>query len=314
MTTKIELITVKNSQIIIELLSNTFTQEFVKQIKQNQELYAITSFHEIISRSRGPERSWNQERINDLEQLFKTSIRGLNEMGINFPIQEEEIVLADDPQTRTLLNRLHRHFTTSHRSGNTWDFNSTLTFDIPEDNERDFKKLVHDINYAVHETEYYITTEHMKTFKSRYFEYQIIFDRSKPLIDGIIASNTGYDPHNFYFREILPEHEQFYSDKLECDVWVTLQQIQGKSYHVCYFDMDDPTEWDIDTNIIYSGSMSLTNRAVAKDPQITEWLKSYGITPGPKHCGIPVGNIIQGKELVPYLKDNSIIDIVVHEE
>ena len=139
MTTKIELITVKNSQIIIELLSNTFTQEFVKQIKQNQELYAITSFHEIISRSRGPERSWNQERINDLEQLFKTSIRGLNEMGINFPIQEEEIVLADDPQTRTLLNRLHRHFTTSHRSGNTWDFNSTLTFDIPEDNERDFK-------------------------------------------------------------------------------------------------------------------------------------------------------------------------------
>ena len=311
MTTKLELVTINDSRIIIELLSNTFTQGFVKQIKQNRELYAITSFYEIISRA--PGRQWNQERINELEQLFKVSIRALNELGVNFPIQEQEIILNDNSQTRDLLNRLHRHFTTSHRSGNTWKFNSNLTFVVPLGQEKEFKKLVHDINHAVHETEYYITTEHMKTFKSRYPEYQIIFDRSKPLRDDIVAYNTGYDPNNFYFQEILPEDEQFFSDTLEYDVWLTLQQIQGKSYHVCYFDMDDPTEWDIDVNVVYSGSMSLTNRAVAKDPQIIEWLKSYGITPGPKHCGIPVGNIIQGKELVPYLKNNSIIDVIVHE-
>ena len=311
MTTKLELVTINDSRIIIELLSNTFTLGFVKQIKQNRELYAISSFYEIISRA--PGRQWNQERINELEQLFKVSIRALNELGVNFPIQEQEIILNDNSQTRDLLNRLHRHFPTSHRSGNTWKFNSNLTFVVPLGQEKEFKKLVHDINHAVHETEYYITTEHMKTFKSRYPEYQIIFDRSKPLRDDIVAYNTGYDPNNFYFQEILPEDEQFFSDTLEYDVWLTLQQIQGKSYHVCYFDMDDPTEWDIDVNIVYSGSMSLTNRAVAKDPQIIEWLKSYGITPGPKHCGIPVGNIIQGKELVPYLKNNSIIDVIVHE-
>lgn len=312
MPTLLELVTVNKDQIIIELLSNTFTQEFVKQIKQNRELYAITSFREVISR--GPGLPWNQGRIDELERLFKISIRGLNELGVNFPIQEEEIILADDPKTRNLLNRLHRHFTTSHRSGNTWTFNSNTNFVVPEDCIKDFKKLVHDINYAVHETEYYITTEHMKTFKSRYSEYQVIFDRSKPLRDDIIAYNTGYDPHNFYFQEVLTEHKQFFSDTLEYDVWLTLQQIQGKSYHVCYFDMDDPREWDIDVNVVYSGSLALTNRAVAKDPQITEWLTSYGITPGPEQCGIPVGNIIQGKELVKLLKNNAIIDIIVHEE
>jgi hypothetical protein len=312
MAVGLELVTrSNNSNIVIELLSNNFIHDFVNQLKRNHELYSINSFKETIRpKSVVP---WNQKTIDQLTEVFKTTIRDLNALGVSFPVTENEIIIANDVYTRDLLNRLHRHFTTSHNSGNTWQYGTDLNFVVPESKSAEWKKLIHDINHAVHETEVYIMTEHIQTFKSLYFEYQIIFDRSSPKLNDMVSVVTGYDPNGGYFQELKQEHKQYFSDTLEYDVWLTLDQVQGKNYHRCYFEMDDPREWDIDTHVVYSGSLSLTDRAVAKDPQITKWLKSYGIDPGPDHCGMPIGNIVEGKEIVPALRDQSIIDIIIHE-
>jgi hypothetical protein len=209
------------------------------------------------------------------------------------------------------LNRLHRYFTTGNNSKTTWNFKSTHTFSVPDESSEGFHELVHNINYAVHKVEGFVTSPHIRNFKSWYREYQIIFDRSKPKVDYIEPTVTGYENRHLYFNSIEENHHQYFSTSSEYDVWLTLTQVHGKSYHVCYFDMDDPTEYDIESNQFYSGSFTLTDRSIARDPQIQNWLRANGIEPGPSQCGIPIGNIVQGKELLDILPEHAILKVVI---
>ena len=308
MPTQLKLITRQGVPIVIELLDNPFITDFVRHFKKNLALFNISSQKMSIPPSVG---SFSQERINQLEQDFIDSINALNAIGVNFPIAVEEIYLSIDSYGRDLLNRLHRHFTTSLRSVShseskfIWQDETDLIFTLSDANRAEFVKQVHKINDTVHTAEIMYGNERKTNFP-RYHEYNVSFDSWSPK-----------DPNNNvqvgFFTKIKDEHKQYFSNELKYDVWLPLHQILGKNYWAAYFDEDDPTHWDIDINVAYTGSFAITDRAAIKDPAIVNWLKSYGITPGPEHCGMPLGNIIKGQEIVTKLVHNDILDIVLYE-
>ena len=311
MTIQATIYTNLNSNIVIKFLDNPFINDFIKQLKRINELCNITVWHETVPYKRKIE--WDQEYISSREEKLRTAVRGLNSLGLNFPIQESSIALTQSEDSRKLLNKLHRYFTTSHRSVSygenifTWEDGTEFTFNLNGKNEyEEFKKHVHHINDAVHESEPYYINNRLRDFNFETVEHHIYFDRDS-------QKNPLVNPEPEYFKNIKDEHFQYFSDDLSYDVWLPLFQIQGKNYWVAYLDEDDPRCWDVTTNVIYSGSFSFTNREITKHPHIVSWFKSYGIEPNPLTCGMPLGNVISGKEIIPNLQTENILRIEINE-
>jgi len=304
----VQILTKSNQNIKIRLLDNPFIDDFVQQLDFVNRHFNVCSYKQDIPYRAKP---WNQKDINKQIEIIVDAITNLNDMGLNFPIPTIEIIcefLEPDDTSRQLLNRLHRHFTTAHRSFShgepvlTWEDNTPHTFDRPNDIER-FTHYVHEINTAVHAAELYFNNDRIRNFKTRY-ECQIQFNSSEPI-------DPNNDPQDRYLIDIKQDHFQYFSDQPKFDVWLPLTQIQGKDYWRAYFDCDDPTKWDISTNVQYSGCMAITDRSTIRDPAILEYLKSYGITPGPLQYGMPLGNIIEGKEYVQSLNNNGIRCVII---
>ena len=301
----VQLLTKRDQTIKIQLLDNPFIDDFIQQLDFVNRHFNVCSYKQDI-----PYRAklWNQSNIDKQAEIIINAIANLNDMGLNFPIPESQIILENNTISRQLLNRLHRHFTTAHRSFShgepilTWEDNTPHTFNRPSDVKR-FTHYVHEINSAVHAAEAYFDNDRIRNFKIRY-EYQIQFNSWEPI-------DPDNDSQDKFLVDIKQDHFQYFSDQLFYDVWLPLTQIQGKDYWRAYFDYDDPTKWDITTNIQYSGSMAITDRSAIRDPAILEYLKSYGITPGPLQCGMPLGNIIEGKEYVQSLDNNGIKCVII---
>jgi hypothetical protein len=187
----------------------------------------------------------------------------------------------------------------------TWLDGSEYTFNLNQADYPVFSKLVHNINTVVHQMEVYYMNDRIKSFNKKH-EYQVLFNSSKPL-------DPANDPQRLYMKQIKEEHFQYFSDQLTYDVWLPLHEIQGKNYWVAYFDMDDPRPWDVSTNVVYSGGFAIGDRSAIRDPAILEYLQSYGITPGPRQCGMPLGHVIQGKELIETMPEGFITEVTVHE-
>jgi hypothetical protein len=302
MTTQVELITTSNQSIIFEFIENDFTEEFIEHFRFVKETFQLKTFKERIPYGRF---KWDPDLIKFNQDKIIAAVNILNDLDLNFPIPVEEIKLTNDSAGRQLLNQLHRFFTTSHDSRNCWQYNTPWTFKLQYSDSEEFARQVHNINDAVHAVECYYTNDRVKNFDVKY-EYQLLFDSSNPI-------DPANNPQWRYFQHLDEEYFQYFTDQLEYDIWLPLHQIQGKNYWICYFDEDDPTHWDVSTNIIYSGSIAIGDRSAARDPKILSWLESYGITPGPMHCGMPLGKIITGRDLVPALDEGSIKDIIINE-
>jgi len=300
----IQVLTKQDQTIKIKLLDNPFIEDFVKQLAFVNENFKVCSYNQSIPNM--PHPVWDSNDIENQVQIIRSAINTINDTGVAFPIASEDVVINNDEQSRQLLNHLHRHFTTSHRSISheeeicTWGDGST--FYKPE-NHYTLTGAIHEINTAVHNIETYFNNSRIKRFK-KYYELQIQFNSWEPKDPSSNAVNR-------YLVDIKDEHYQYFSDQLVYDVWLPLSQIQGKDYWRAYFDYDDPTEWDISTNVQYSGCMAIADRSAAKYPVILDYLKSYGITPGPLQCGMPLGNIIEGKEHLSSLRDNGIKCVII---
>ena len=302
----VQILTKSNQNIKIRLLDNPFIDDFVQQLDFINRHYNLYSYIQLI-----PYRSkqWNQEDIDKQVKIITDAISNLNDIGLNFPIPESEIVLENNSDSRQLLNRLHRHFTTANRSFShgepvlTWEDNTKYIFERPNNDVGKFNHYVHAINTAVHATEAYFDNDRIRNFKTRY-EYQVQFNSWEPI-------DPNNDPQDKFLVDIKQDHFQYFSDQLVYDVWLPLTQIQGKDYWRAYFDYDDPTKWDVSTNVQYSGCMAITDRSAIEDPAILEYLKSYSITPGPLQYGMPLGNIIEGKENVKDLINNGIKCVII---
>ena len=299
-----------NNIILIELLNNDFVNEYVIHLKKIKSLY---SFVQYLEKPRSKKNLWNQTHIDQIESEIKNSINGLNAMGLNFPISVDSIRFdPDNHDSRQLLNRLHRHFTTGQRSvgyresTQTWLDNSDLTFELDTGlYYEEFSKLVHNINDMVHRAEIYYLSQTELNFLTPFQEYHVIFNSLTPLDPTI-------DTQTIYFQPIRSEHYQYFSNNPEYDVWLPSGQIQGKNWWRAYFDSDSPVPWDVSLNIIYSGSFSIGTRIQAKDPNFLSWLKQHDIDPGPLHVGMPLGKIVAGHEFAKNLGiSNSIAEITV---
>lgn len=300
MTTQIDLIINDSQKVVIEFLDNDFTAEFIPHLKNIYHSYEFASHKMFIP----PLRSgWDNNAVESQRQEIIKSVSVLNLMGLHFPVPIENIVFdGNTKETRQLLNRLHRCFTTGNFTRNTWEYNTDSTFCVSAEDQEYFNTLVHNINTAVHRIEFYTTNERVQTFP-KYSEYIVEFISQKP-------KNPNNQP--VFFKDIKEQHFDYFSDKLDYDVWLPLTQIQGKDYWRGYFDYDDPTCWDISTNIVYSGSLALGDRSGAKYQILEDWMRSYGIEPGPRQCGMPLGHIVEGGEYLNSIPDiNAFKDIVI---
>ena len=312
MLTKISCLT-KHSEtpIIFTLIGNDFTDRFLKKLKWVKDMYYINSlndYHPLIN------HPWDSDKIKSFETSIKQSIQWLNDNGYRFPIPVEEIILENNSTSRNLLNRLHRHFTTSHRTVShgeqikTWLDNSPYTFEFNPlvNSYQEFSEAVHNINTQVHNAEQFYLNERMKKVR-RFAECTVCYNSTNPI-------NPANDPQSKYFTPITADDYKYFSDAVEkYDVWLPIGEMQGKNYYRSYFDEDDPTHWDISSNHYYSGSFTFTDRSPMKHPDMIDYLKSYGIEPGPLTVGIPLGNVIQGKELLQYFDVNDVIKVDVIE-
>ena len=310
MTSQIIIKTQDNKELVLEFLDNPFVAEFILHLKKIKDLFVLNFYRERIPTQRSSVLA--TETKQQLELRLINAIYALNAMGLNFPVPVEEIKLGTSLDTQHLLNRLHRHFTTGHRSVSfvesttTWLDNSSHTFKLDPTKFKEFSYHVHEINSAVHESARYIVNDRQLNFTPRY-EYQFLFESNQP-------KDPNNNPQEIYFQKIKPEHFQYFTDQLKYDVWLPLCQIQGKNYWESYFDYDDPTHWDVSTNIVYSGSFAVGDRSAIRDPVILEYLRSHGIEPGPLHCGMPLGKVVSGKEILPTLTLNqrTISQIVIN--
>jgi len=292
--------------IQFKLLQNAFVDEWLEHHKKINNIYDFDQFYYQFPQNK---INFDLLKVKKNEKELQNTIIELNKLGVNFPISPDAVVLKNDSESRKMLNKLHRHFTTGHRTISQreeryhWLENSELTYELAPEQYNLFSTLVHRINDLVHETEIYLKNERLETFTKKYHEYCVIYTSNGKTIHG----------DGSYFRDIKSEHYKFFSDDLSYDLWLPLTQIQGKNYVIAYFDYDDPTHWDISTNIMYSGSFAFGNHGYTKEPAIENWLQSFDITPGPLTCGMPLGKSISGMEFFNSLNKNKIVGISINE-
>lgn len=295
--------------IIFTLIGNNFTDRFLKKLKWVKEIYHFESANDYYQ-LRPPQ--WNPEKIKQFESSIQESVQWLNDNGYRFPIPLNEIILENNSVSRSLLNKLHRHFTTGHRTVSqrepvkTWLENSGYTFEFDHSKScyQDFSQAVHNINTQVHYAEQFYVTERMNTFP-KVVECNVMFNSVRPI-------DPANGPQMDYFTTITQDDYQYFSDDTDSyDVWLPLGEMQGKNYYRAYFDQDEPTHWDIFTNHYYSGSFTFADRGLMKHPDMVAYLERYGITPGPLTTGIPLGKITQGKELLKHFDINDISDVII---
>jgi hypothetical protein len=217
-----------------------------------------------------------------------------------------------------------------------WQYDTDYYFNLPtkEEDLKIFFESLHGVNYAVHDIELYYTNDRIDRFRpgkedkiTR--EYQIEL-KMLPSPSEYLGNNKYMEPDDKlnhmsslnvqdiiqnYFKKFETEDYQYFSDNLSYDVWVPLYQIQGKDYIRAFFEYDDPTCWDIHAaSVFYTGSFSIGDRSMIKHPEVLEYMRSFGMDPGPFECGMPLGNVIEGKDLVPSLKENIVKELITYKE
>ena len=260
---------------------------------------------------------------------------------IKFPIEVKDIkwLPRKHLENQKLLNKLHRYFTTFGHSQGKFDYNGlswcswhmvrediyfyieTTTSNSslgrayatpPKDGihkdimyidpspEFKWMELLNDktqnINDAVHTLERWCANPQKKKMQreSKYREYALEF---MPKV-----------PYPFSAQD-----RKFLSYTANCDVWLGMNQILGKSYPVAYADHDDPSNWDIWEGTQWSASFSIGDRNFAGWIPFVNWMKKHGIDAVP--YGMPLGKIIEGKKYVKTMgHGNEVKTILLYEE
>jgi hypothetical protein len=99
----------------------------------------------------------------------------------------------------------------------------------------------------------------------------------------------------------VPEDHEYFSDSKEFDVWVG-KDILGKDHITAYYDHDDASEWDVTPIVGYSGKIALdvsdmTRSDLVRSDPFRAWLDECDVPYSPAMCGMPVGTIVEGKDI-----------------
>ena len=313
MTSSIDIITSPGT-IHIELLDNPFVKKWTEHFCNMQKAYDIdyrAFTHPVYNIIKT-----NQEILKDLENLRNIIIK-LRDMDTNFPFDPWKIayekIFPDTDVGQHMLNEIHRYFTTAGRTLNEYedlgilnsghwsdDFDSKFTFD--KENEEEVRHTHALVNDYVHELDQGLLTSRKDTdFKNQAVNLQFEFGSQKK--DCRFDSGT--------WVSIAEEDYKYADDKLDIDVWVG-NDILGKDYIEAYYDHDDPTQWDVTPIDGHSGKFKInvasqwyekdstdsTLQQLVKSNNFQNWLKEHNVKYTPEMCGIPLGRITDGKELV----------------
>jgi len=293
-----------NGLVRVQILNNDFTDQFIGMFAEMLNLFPIKYRRVSYGHCSLPDKNF----IKSQAEKLITVIDELNQMGTNFPYTVDiDLMLRADGSSQDLMNKLHRAFTTAHKCQYAgaplhWNdrFPSDFTVKSPEDEQR-MLYLTDQINSLVHWTEIY-----MKTDRKDY-NYDNLIRQLEIRLDSYI--NDGTRMIKDWFKHIEPEHYQYYSDSNEFDVWVG-KDILGKDYLVAYYEHDDPSEWDVDHVIGYSGKLAIDSKFirrsdVVKSADYLAWLDQHGVKYNNAMCGMPVGTIIEGRDIMDQLIDNT---------
>jgi hypothetical protein len=309
-------------KVKIKLLDNKFTQKYIPFLKVMFDTF------EKEYRS-GPALGYIRTIkpaviVEETKRLIE-SIDELNAMGYNFPYSvKPDSFTKCDLEGQLLLNKLHRSFTTAQRDYynnppkfltlyfTLWNDKFDSNFVVqPEDIDR-LLYLTEIINDAVHSIEHYIITPR-KTNDFNQIPKQL---EIRALVINDIAlehkDKGRYESLSGWFKNYTKEDYELFSDSDEYDVWVG-RDILGKDFIHAFYDHDDPTCWDVTGQLGYSGKIAidmspLTKTNIIKSEKFKQWLDEYNIPYSTKMGGMPLGTVIEGKDLLQKIYKGEILE------
>lgn len=284
----------QNQLVLVNLLDNPFVQKWAVHLKQILGTYQ----HEQFYSSYPFIRTTNQDQVYEHATHLQDAVAQLKQLNVGFPGNFDKAQLKSlDLELQQTLNQLHRYFTWCNRDdigkNKFWEADCPVTGSQDRETQRKINELTHRINIEVHKIEAYVTTPHKVALKANsYTELLVEFDtQPNPTISSEMVPNA--------WNYIQPEDFQYLSNDPKYDLWLP-NQILGKPYNIAFYDHDNPNEWDVTHPIGYSGNFVVGvvgNKAQhMTEPMFVEWLRSHGIEPGPTTCGMPLGQIVSGRE------------------
>jgi hypothetical protein len=293
----------------IEVVKNPFTDKYIEHIKLMFSKFPSAS---VVKTYGAIMINTPDNFVHEQIQRLTDTIDELNELGTNFPYKvEPELIFLRNTKTQWYLNDLHRAFTTAHRSlyegGDMyyWSDKFESKFNLDKLHHDRFLYLIDQINDMVHATELYVKTER-KTNNPANLACQAE-------VSADTFSNNGTRLIKEYFFNIEPEDYKYFSDSNEYDVWVGTN-ILGKDYLIAYYEHDDAGAWDVTHVLGYSCKIAIdistiTRASIMKTDNFQQWLAEGNVNYTPAMCGMPVGQVINGKEfLATYMKQNRTTD------
>jgi hypothetical protein len=208
---------------------------------------------------------------------------------------------------------MHRAFTNSFRCESfslpySWHSDDRDKFSVSPEHKKLFLDHSANINTAVHNLEMYMISDHKRAASTTpCSRFSLYFDAYNVSTDSQILAREAA-------KVIQPADVEFYSDSTEYDVWVG-KDILGKDYMTGFLENDDPAEWDITEILYYTGRMEIdltpytfVNRI--RSTEFAQWLALHDVEYTPRMAGIPLGNIIQGRELLQQILDYQAVPVI----
>lgn len=288
--------------LTIQLREDPFVKKWTNHLQ-----YIVDNYDCRLFKSKYPryEKLEESEVKQHVDRLYAT-IRSLNKLGAPFPLLKMDIPYTQflnlDLNTQRILNKLHRYFTTANRSLNDtgnqtiYSYKDNKSYEIDNTKKEEFFKLIQDINQIVHSIDYSILSPRVRDA----IDNDELIEQVTIMFDLYGTKEHSLLPNTFKFMD--NEDELSITDSDEYDVWMGVDLL-GKDYITGYYNHDDPTEWDIRTLDCYTGKIEIvlgsnTIPKIIKGNKFQNWLKEYGITYIPAMCGMPLGKVLSGKDIL----------------
>lgn len=293
--------------IRISVLNNDFTVKYFAMFQQLIDRFPLVHSRDLngvyFNQLAGDHKQHQTfDRHMEIQaQRLQEIIDEINDMGCNFPYAVDvDVIKKKNLETQQLVNRFHRAFTTADRcyGQNTpmvWSDQFPSTFVVPEGKMPRFIELIDQINVVVHHgiELYTVTPRKVRDMVDVPWQYRIWANSWIPGSTQLVDTKT--------WADIMPEDHKYFSDSKEFDVWVG-KDILGKDHITAYYDHDDASEWDVTPIVGYSGKIAmdvsdLTRSDLVRSEPFQAWLDECGEPYTPAMCGMPLGTIIEGRDI-----------------
>ena len=289
--------------IKIELLDNPFIRKWLVQFNKMIQRYTTTAHKLPLPRYFNDlHTEFGRKEFDSQILKLKSTVEELRSLDVGFPYTiDVDFLKGATPLVQQCLNLLHRSFTNIDRTS--WmeqlSFHSEgHEFVTDEETKKRILELMPRINDLVHDIEIRIPTERKLNLKSTDYDFLMVNIDFYQEDSFTLFTEDG-------MVEIDKDDYQYFSDNPTYDVWLGID-ITGKSYTTAFFDHDDPAEWDITYPLGYTGKIEIdinSSRAlITKSLEFQQWLKTHGIAYTPGMCGMPLGRVIEGKEIIRRIK------------